>query len=245
MLFRSVSQSRYIGDIRFPRMSDFGFGLSSGNELYSLGIHFDFNFTDLSSEVVSYQVVRTERTYDTATVVDCGYVGNLYSYSGSTMTFGQITPYVVGDSTEFKKPSIDPSGVTSYRYLLEYICPETNYNKNNYAPQERLDTYTGTSSYTIKSSNGGSYLNGNDAVVTSILPIGTFNSYNTIDNATLFANQSSLTATQSFEGFTILTRSTHNNGGNRGYKGSTLLLKIAADLLPTSGYNNHPHYTLS
>ena len=113
VFFNSKGQQsfvKYIGDIRFPRMSDFGFELSSGNELYSLGIHFDFNFTDLSSEVVSYQVVRTERTYDTATVVDCGYVGNLYSGSGSKMSFGQNDSL---PTTEELKPGIEPSGTTS------------------------------------------------------------------------------------------------------------------------------------
>ena len=250
VFFNSKGQQsfvKWINDIRFPRMSDSGFAIatfstiSSSTQFSALGIHFDFNFTGIDSDINSYQIVRVERGYSDATVVDCGYVGNLYSYSGSTMTFGQNDSR---PTTEGLKPGIDPSDTTSYRYLLEYICPETNYNKNNYAPQDRLDTYTGTSSYTIKSSDGGSYLGGGTAVITSILPIGTFNSYNTIDNATLFANQSSLTATQSFEGFTILTRSTHNNDGNRGYKGSTLLLKIAADLLPTSGYNNQPHYAL-
>ena len=245
VLFNTKGQHsfvKYVGDIRFPRMSNFGFGLSSGNQLYSLGIHFDFNFTDLDSDIVAYQIVRAERTYSTATVVDCGYVGNLYSDSGSTLTFGQADPYL--PTTEGLKPGIDPSGVTSYRYLLEYICPETNYNKDNYAPQERLDTYTGTSSSTIKTSNSILYTNSDNAVVTSILPIGLFNSYKIITNSALFAMQPSLTGTQSFEGFTIRTRSTHNNGGVRGYKGSTLLLHLDSDLLPTSGYDNQPHYAL-
>ena len=160
---------KWINDIRFPRMSDSGFDIMvSSTQFRALGIHFDFNFTGIDADVDSYQIVRAEREYSNATVVDCGYVGNLYSGSGSTISFGQNDSL---PTTEGLKPGIDPSGVTSYRYLLEYICPETNYNKNNYAPQERLDTYTGTSSYTIKSSNGGSYLNDNNAVVTSILPI--------------------------------------------------------------------------
>ena len=232
---------KFIGDVRFPNMSQFGFGLTSGNNLYALGIHFDFNFTDLDSDIVSYQVVRMERTYSTATVVDCGYVGNLYSGSGSTMTFGQAHTV---PTTEGLKPGIDPSGVTSYRYLLEYICPETNYNKNNYAPYERLDTYTGTSSYTIKTTAEGRYLNDNNATVTSILPIGLFNSYKTITNSTLFSMQSTLTGTQSFQGFTVLSRSMYSNAGSRGYKGTTMLLHIDSDLLPTSGYDNQPHYVL-
>ena len=113
-----------------------------------LGLEFNFDFSSLPEEVVAYQVVRTERTYDDATVVDTGYIGHLKKDSSLLYWEG----YAKGALSKDLYPSLHSTVDTqhSLKDIVEYICAETNYNKNNDGNYNRLDIYDGRSIVTGK-----------------------------------------------------------------------------------------------
>lgn len=124
------SYAKWIADIRFPYEKDPGYAMSDGNNIGDIGIVFTINEAGKSlletQGIVSWQIVRTERTYDDATVKDCGYISSLYN-NGSKMSWRDYPAVVSSDSDT--------------PLILEYITPETNYNKNNYSPYDRLDIW--------------------------------------------------------------------------------------------------------
>ena len=117
---------KWIDDIKFPDEGD-GFVmirkvLPGGvhDSIHDLLIEFTItaNFiTSLPENIVSFQIVRAERTYSDATVKDCGYFTNLWLDGSSKLKF----PSKFGKTHEG----------SGYSGIMEYITPETNYNKNN------------------------------------------------------------------------------------------------------------------
>ena len=128
------SFAKWIADIRFPSEVDgWWYTINGNNAIRDLGIIFTLNtdaldYLNTHPEVVSWQIVRAERTYDTATVKDCGYISSLYNNS-RVMRWRDL-PQI--NSTDNNTP-----------LAIEYISPETNYNKNNYSSYNRLDIYSG------------------------------------------------------------------------------------------------------
>jgi hypothetical protein len=123
---------KWVGDIRFPSEIDGWWFSISGNTIRDIGIEFTLNADGRalleSQGVVSWQIVRAERTYDDATVKDCGYISSLYNNS-SVMRWRDLPQIASADNNT--------------PLVLEYITPETNYNKNNYSTYNRLDIYSG------------------------------------------------------------------------------------------------------
>ena len=158
-----------------------------------LGLEFNFDFSSLPEEVVAYQVVRTERTYDDATVVDTGYIGHLRKDSTLLYWGG----YAKGASSEYLYPSLHSTADTqhSLKDIVEYISAETNYNKNNDGNYNRLDIYDGRISGTPKRDASDSYAVDN-AVLTRLRPYPTYNTTNNIEDTVLFRAQRSDNAQQ-------------------------------------------------
>ena len=239
---------KWLGDMRFPKLSETNFSIydngTSVTYFNALGLQFNFNFVNLLTthpEIVAYQIVRTERTYNDSTVIDCGYVGHLTKDGTNNLFWGAIP----GDdnlSNASNTPRVD-NGAT-VKDIVEYICPETNYNKNNYVAYNRIDIYTGTPTTTAKQPvvrdgvfNYGPYRTDN-AFLTEILPGTRYKGTINIDDSYLFSAQRSLTASESlpssFGSYRINSRSHVDINWNRGYKGTTLLLKLESDLNPAS-----------
>lgn len=138
------SFAKWIADIRFPSEVDgWWYTINGNNNIRDLGIVFTLNtdaldYLNTHPEIVSWQIVRAERTYDTATVKDCGYISSLYN-DGSAMRWRDL-------------PQISSSS-NNTPLALEYMTPETNYNKNNYTPYNRLDIYEGNTLRGLTSKN--------------------------------------------------------------------------------------------
>lgn len=134
------SFAKWIGDIRI--ISESGgwfFALNGeGNLFREIGLKFWLNQTAVdylqANDVVGWQVVRADRTYQDATVKDCGYIGQIVDgYKSNDVRFG---PRPIIETVQY--------GVNlRSTKVVEYITPETNYNKNNTNPYNRLDTYEG------------------------------------------------------------------------------------------------------
>lgn len=257
VFFNSKGQSsfvKWIGDIRMPHYSDSSNLYSlivSSDYIRVLGITFTFNFTELLSnypDVVSYQIVRAERTYDIATVVDCGYIGHLqkdgtYLYWGgwgNQVTISGVYPALHSSITSTHAP----------KSIVEYICSETNYNKNNDGGYERLDICGATITHTAKRTSSDTYSVDN-VVLSSILPSSTFGAIINIDSTVLFRAQRLVSGVQSlpaiFGSYSLRTRSHIDANGSRGFKGTTLVFKLASDVSTTtvpSLTNDTPSYVL-
>ena len=247
VFFNSKGQSsfvKWIGDIRMPHYLD-DFAITAGNYIRVLSVMFTFNFIKLLEEypdIVSYQVVRAERTYNDATVVDCGYIGHLQKDSSFLFWGG----YGTKDATKDSYPALHSSIETSHapKGIVEYICPETNYNKNNDGSYDRLDIHDSSISHNVKKTvpniypiYGNSYTVDN-VVLSSLLPSAEFGSIVKINSTVLFKAQRSTSALQSlpssFGGYSLKTRSHINAGGSRGYKGTTLVMKLDSDVSHTT-----------
>jgi len=239
-----ISFVKWIGDIRMPYYSDNSnqFSILSDNytedfRFHILGLEFNFDFSSLPEEVVAYQVVRTERTYDDATVVDTGYIGHLQKDS-SLLYWGG---YARGASSKDLYPSLHSTVDTehSLKDIVEYISAETNYNKNNDGNYNRFDIYDGGISGKPKRDVSDSY-DVDNAVLTRLKPYSTYNTTNNIEDTVLFRAQRSTTAQQnlpaSFGGYSLKTRSHIKASGSRGYKGTTLVLKLEDDI---TGLTDH------
>ena len=258
IFFNSKGQSsfvKWIGDIRMPHYSENSnsFGITYATDyIRILGINFVFNFTELLQsypDIVSYQIVRAERTYDTATVVDCGYIGNLQKddtvlYWGG---YGAPTP------TNAIYPALHSSTGASFapKSIVEYICAETNYNKNNDGAYSRLDIHSGNDTHINKRTGTASAYDVDNVILSSLLPSSTFGAIVDIDSTVLFRAQRNLTLLQGlsseFGGYSLKTRSHIDPEGSRGYKGTTLVMKLASDVSTTTIAtlaNDHPAYAL-
>ena len=236
VFFNSKGQSsfvKWIGDIRMPKASEYTMidGVSGTMYGKALGLNFVFNFTTLLEkypDIVSYRIVRTKRNYTDSTVVDTGYIGHLYKDKNTLYWQG----YSKGS---LNYPGLHSTVAASYsvKNIVEYICAETNYNKNNYSNYNRLDIYDGGISSKAKKDSTNTY-DYDNIVLTKLIPSSTFNTYRDIEDATLFRAQRSMTAVQNlssnFDGFSVATRSHVNASGSRGYKGTTLLLKLDSDI---------------
>lgn len=251
VFFNSKGQSsfvKWIGDIRMPKASEYAMidGVSETMYGKALGLNFVFNFNTLLEkypDIVSYRIVRTKRNYTDSTVIDSGYIGHLYKDKNTLYWQGYSKSY----SPELNYPGLHSTvdTVHSVKDIVEYICAETNYNKNNYSNYDRLDIYDGTISSKAKRDSTNTY-DYNNVVLTKLTPSSTFNTYRDVEDATLFRAQRSMTAVQNlssnFDGFSVATRSHVDASGSRGYKGTTLLLKLDSDI--TGVENNTCPYVL-
>lgn len=241
------SFAKWIGDIRFPSEIDGWWYSISGSSIRDLGIEFTINSAGRSllesQGVVSWQIVRAERTYADSTIKDCGYLSSLYN-SGSNMRWRDL-PQV--NSADNNTPLV-----------LEYITPETNYNKNNYSTYNRLDVYSGHTLKGLTSKNtsnvGATCITFKlDGTVSQETPV-----YKTISKSLLYKY------TGDIESFTTMFplgygKNLSNRFGpmysrdstsydpdqfNRCTKGTTLLLKIDGSA-PTNGvkYTRRRSYT--
>ena len=137
---------KWVGDIRFPNETDgLSYAMRNGNLIQDLGITFTLNqdalnYLNTHPEITGWQIVRLERTYEDASVKDCGYVANFNS-EGGKLVFRSL-PYL--------------STTNDYPTIIEYMTPETNYNKNNYDSYNRIDIYKSSilTGLTSKNSNG-------------------------------------------------------------------------------------------
>ena len=79
-----------------------------------------------------------------------------------------------------------------------------------------------------------------NAVLTRLKPYSTYNTTNNIEDTVLFRAQRSTTARQnlpaSFGAYSLSTRSHIGASGSRGYKGTTLVLKLEDDI---TGLRDH------
>jgi len=249
IFFNSKGQSSFvnwIGDIRMPRYASSGsaFNLTAASQTNanSLGIRFNFNFTELLNsipDIVSYQIVRAERTYNDSTIVDTGYIGHLLKDDTSLFWGG----YSYASSLEDNYPSLHSIVDTehSLKSIVEYICAETNYNRNNEASYDRLDIYGGENVNICKRTTNDSYSVDN-VILTNLSPLPTYNSTKTVDDAVKFSAQRSMTALQSlpssFGSYNLSTRSHILADGSRGYKGTTLVLKLDSDITATTDHTS-------
>lgn len=151
-----------IADIRIPDEDDDAAWsvLNSAGEIQDIGIEFTLKNEALSllDNATSWQIVRAERTYADATVKDCGYVGNLNTNTTNSVKF---------------RPSLSVSSSSASK-ALEYLSPETVYNKNNNVNYNRIDSFAAsTYSTTRKDTGSGDRANSfvlrrNPAIVSSV-----------------------------------------------------------------------------
>jgi len=142
---------KWIGDIRFP---DEGFStnyqvVASSYEIKDLIIEFSFkqSFYDVlvSNDIKYFQIVRAERTYQDATVKDCGYGASIKNSPESNETNSACRNIYHEVSSE------------DYPRIVDYISPETYINKNNTNPYDRIDVVAAVREQSLKNSNTGSY----------------------------------------------------------------------------------------
>lgn len=247
-----VSFVKWIGDIRMPYYTDNSNQFSIRDDapgsddgyfyIKALGLSFNFNFASLPADVVAYQIVRTLRTYDDSTVVDTGYIGHLYKSNNNTLTWQSYSKNL--DVSE-NYPALHTSTDSNIKKIVEYICAETNYNKNNDANYNRIDTYLSVISHTAKI-DAPDTNSCNNVVLSSIKPVKTYVATRNITNTYLFRAQRSLTATvalpSNFGGYSLKCRSNHGST-DAGYKGTTLVLNLDSDI-ENSSYNDRPLYAL-
>jgi hypothetical protein len=236
---------KWIGDIRMPNYAEYPIQLNSlDTDFKALGLHFDMDFSTLPADIVSYQIVRAERTYDTATVVDCGYTGHLQAVATLLYWGGYSPASPVEEVFPALHSTLDGAYSPAPKTIVEYICPETNYNKNNYSTYDRLDTWGGINYHNPKVLTADTYST-NNWVLTRLYPDDSYGSSITIEDVVLFRAQRSNTAAQTlpgtFDSYSAKTRSHIAIDGSRGYKGTTLLLKLPSNLNPV--YNNNAGYS--
>ena len=129
---------KWVGDIRFVSEEDGSFYALDdvGNWIRDIGLRFWLNSDAVAyltnNGIVGWQVVRAERTYQEATVKDCGYIASFADDS----EINKVRFYPVPVIAEY-------NGSTRVTKLVEYITPETNYNGNNVTTYNSLYTYKG------------------------------------------------------------------------------------------------------
>lgn len=137
------SFAKWSADVRFPSEANGWWYSMSGSTIRDIGIVFTINAEGIATltaqGVTSWQVVRAERTYSDATVKDCGYISSLIDETTSVVRWRDL-PIISSSSNSIPK-------------VVEYITPETNYNKNNYSPYSRLDIYEGATLVGLTSKN--------------------------------------------------------------------------------------------
>ena len=161
---------KWIGDIRFPEEKD-GFPIVTiqGYEYIINDLLIEFTFKQeflqylRSNEINRYQIVRAERTYDDATVKDCGYGASIETspFSNSVVTRNILH--------EFR--------TNTFKYNIDYICPETYVNKNNYKAYDRIDMYPGFLTCNAKVHNSAKIFR-NDYLLLIAYPYNTTNNFN-------------------------------------------------------------------
>jgi hypothetical protein len=214
------SFTKWIGDIRFPSEAENGnYNVVYNNLIHHLGIKFTLTAAGISTlnaqGVVAWQIVRAERTYQDATVKDCGYVGSLVTFDNANR-FRTTLRY---------DTSSNPSNT-----VLEYACLETLVNKNNTVKYDRLDYIPSTHVFSRKNTNStitptiavSKYsISGVNTIVprstTSITSVGLFKASKEAKNTTL-AGISIRNA--------MYPWAMTNTSQNLCVKGTTLVLKI-------------------
>lgn len=238
---------KWIGDIRMPSIKEMP--IISGGYISVLGVI--FTVSNLPSDITGWQIVRVPRDSKDQTVVDTGYVGHFQTMTaGNNLYFGTAANSYTPDLLTEHRPSLNASG-SPYKSVLEYICGETNYNKNNSSNYNRIDIHVGVSSTTwLRTGLSKPYDNDNACltylyqytvgdVVKSIKTLGTYK-YNGV------RDQSSEVALPSIFGPSLKVKSISNDSHSRGVKGSTLILKTYADISASDSGGNvyYPGYTL-
>lgn len=215
------SFAKWIADIRFPSIEDYALfseGARGGdNRIYGniLGIEFTIDTSSLPSNVVSFQIVRTERLLSDGTVIDTGYVGKPED-----------------DTTNIKFDYLLSSGSSgSASSILEYVSGDVSYNGNLYSG-DRLDLYqSGIDSNVVYSGGSGTlYTEVYNTILTTLLErvnitdTYLFEAVNSSDGTS--SVPASFGTTSSIKHLVELT-----SPYRAGSKGTTLLIKTASDVL--------------
>ena len=153
------SFAKWIGDVRFPcetYRGTFNFtDVILNGAINDLGIKFEIKpdgVTALKNAgIVGWQIVRADRTYQQATVKDCGYISTLKYYSDVVRS-------------AFNRLYID----ATTNYIFEYDCPETTYLKNNFNKYDRLDLIE-TETQSVYKKNNTSATKANVSIVKDCL----------------------------------------------------------------------------
>jgi len=136
---------KWIGDIRFPNQVEQKLLSISDNCYYGRNIGIKFTIKNFPIGATYYQIVRCKRDYNNSTVVDTGYVGHFLEEPDSADDYKTL---FVGESGYrynilpiYNRPALSSDATT--KSILDYICAETNYNKNNNVNYSRIDLYGG------------------------------------------------------------------------------------------------------
>jgi len=261
---------KWIGDIRFPSVEEKPIYNSGTGYINILGIK--FTVSNLPTGVTGYQIVRATRNTGDQTVVDTGYIGHLqigdsnigYYFGGTYNSYSSTK-----DSNLYSRPKLYSSALTGapQRDIVEYISPETTYNNIASTNYNRIDSYEGTNtsdwlrtglSTPYDNDNVSltyltqAYDSGETPIVTKIKTIDCFKYSGVHDD------DYSVIMGGRFGSIKLNSESNNNDEldqynidgvyakGNRGVKGTTLLLNLVTNLTKNddNDYLNYPAYAL-
>lgn len=229
---------KWIGDVRFPNEIEYKLISISGNYIYGKNIGIKFTIKNFPAGTSHYQIVRCKRDYNNSTVVDTGYVGHFWEETDSqndykTLFVGEsgknISPGPI--SAIDNRPALSSSATT--KSILDYICPETNYNKNNNINYSRIDLYGGSTEVAWKLYNKFDKANASIVRLTPSIFVTTREVKN-VSGTYLYQYNSNLNYVaqlpSSFGGYRAAARSRYSNSHYRALRGTGLMLKTSTDV---------------
>jgi len=221
---------KWIGDIRFPKSTDTGYEIvtedGDGN-IFAKILYIKFKVSNLPEDVVSYQIVRCERTRNDRTVIDTGLMGSMGSHEG-----GEENHIRDRFKQEFNNEVIVEG--SSCNRAFEYMSPEVNFNKSSVILTtdsiEITEWATRTASTPIFHSDHGedrNYLRINkikDYTVSDHAGV-----YYSLDDIKLFETSFNTEDHVMLDGVRVKNQiiDPYGDGDDSNYKGTTLILRTS------------------